>query len=213
MADAGGGPWALTLHFRGFPSDTLLRPTPGPTDPLRASIFNSLKEAACVCSGSAVGLMGMPSAAADVLWAAARAGDAAAAWAAGSGLGLDSTPRGSRPAAIPLRLSVDFGGGAVAHASRPAEVGASDAPHSLADALLAALPDPPGGEDGAWSVVAAEEGIQPALCLHGTPVPVLACGVRPPLGAPLAWVHASLAACDRFLYVSVRAGEGVWRRG
>lgn len=50
-------PWRLVIHFRSFPDRTL--PTYSGEAGLRAAFFNSLKEAACICRGSAQRVMEM----------------------------------------------------------------------------------------------------------------------------------------------------------
>jgi hypothetical protein len=56
-APSGELPWRLTIHFRAFPDRML--PTYSGEAGLRAAFFNSLKEAACICRGSAQRVMEM----------------------------------------------------------------------------------------------------------------------------------------------------------
>ena len=148
------------------------------------------------------------------MWGAAAVGDAEGAWVGTAAMlaGGGGGGKAVAAAAVPLRLFVVFGGASAApvtYTSRPVPA----AGRSLGEALLDALPSPPGGGDAAataWSLVSADggggdSGGAPALALGGTPVAaVLASSVPAPLAAPAAWAHAALAAPDRFLYVVVR---------
>jgi len=196
-------PWSLTVHFRAFPSDALIR-WPGP-DPGRSAFVNSLKEAACAAAGSAAGILSAPVPDRDAVWAAADRGDADAAWTATSAMlaeGGGGAGGGSdRAACVPVRLFVCFGcgggggGGKVTYTSRPVP----GAGRTLGEAVLDALPRDAAG----WALAGGGS----SLTLGGAPVAgVLSCGVPAPLGAPAAWAHAALAAPDRFLYVVVRVG-------
>jgi hypothetical protein len=195
-------PWPLTIHFRAFPADALIR-WPGP-DPGRSSFFNALKEAACAATGSAAGILSAPVPDRDAVWAAAEQGDADGAWSATSRMLVVG---GERETCVPLRLFVCFGAGkergVMTYTSRPVP----SANRTLGEALLDALPTPPPGDGeaaAAWSLAWAGEGTTTRLALGGTPVAaVLASSVPAPLSSPAAWAHAALAAPDRFLYVVV----------
>ena len=118
-------PWPLTIHFRAFPSDALIR-WPGP-DTGRSCFFNDLKEAACASEGAAGGILSAPVPDRDAVWAAAVRGDAEGAWAATAPMlvgGGGGGGGGGGKACIPLRLFVCFAGGkeggaATTYTSRP----------------------------------------------------------------------------------------------
>lgn len=101
---------------------------------------------------------------------------------------------------------------------------------TLGQALLQALPKLLGGGGGgadsgtpAWTFDPSSSGSGGGLLLRGKSAKVLVAGLEVGaaakagpdessplpllLAAPLAWVHARLAACDQFLYVVVRAPE------
>lgn len=71
-APGGELPWQLTLHFRGFPDRQL--PAYGGEAALRGAFFNSLKEAAHICRGSAQRVMEMAAGAQEDLWRQVLAG-------------------------------------------------------------------------------------------------------------------------------------------
>jgi len=106
----------------------------------------------------------------------------------------------------------DGRGGGTPGAARASAAGAaggngSDAPSGAGGTEA----DPRGGAAGgaqpadAGARSAAAPGAQPAPALRvgGRAVDVLVGGVRAPLEAPLAWLHAALAHADHFLYVVV----------
>eukprot|EP00887_Chlorella_sp_A99_P005378 scaffold1.g5378.t1 len=141
--EAGGAPWRLTLHFRGYPV-AQLPPYDGPPA-LRAAFFNALKEAAFVVRGSAARVMEMSGGAQADLWAAALAGALGPYAQIVQALQLSPVARRGRPPCVPLRLFVRRGGrGAyltsyedISYTSRPAEAQAADGSLvSLRQALL-----------------------------------------------------------------------------
>jgi len=64
-------PWAITVHFRDFPSDVLLRCDEEET--ARSGFMNSLKEATYIATGSTRTIMGLTTNELDSLWDSVRA--------------------------------------------------------------------------------------------------------------------------------------------
>ena len=192
---AADGPWRLTLRFRAYPAYApSLLPWHGP-HPDRASFFNAAKEAAaCVAGGGAARLTALAPGAADALWAAAEAGDAAAAADAFADAGV-----GAATDRVPLRVVLAARGRVAAALSAPAHARAS-----LADAVLALLAQSGASDDREWALADG------TLTRRGRAVRVRAAGVDAPLGSPLAPLHAALRAPDGFLYVDLMAEGGGW---
>jgi autophagy-related protein 5 len=110
-APSGELPWRLTIHFRAFPDRML--PTYSGEAGLRAAFFNSLKEAACICRGSAQRVMEMAAGAQEDLWRHVMGSSLQPYRQILSSLQLAPVAlRGRRPA-VPLRLLIrrDDGGG------------------------------------------------------------------------------------------------------
>ncbi|CAL8471512.1 g11054 [Coccomyxa elongata] len=152
LASENEQPWHLTVHFRSFPSDTLLRWDGDIT--LRAAFFNSLKEAAYICQGSARSVMDMALQAQNDLWSAVTAGDAEQYASISSSLNMSPKARGERRPSVPLRLYVRHTHGgymaslnsATQYTSRPVEtVTESGRSRTLQEVLLALLSDLGGG--------------------------------------------------------------------
>lgn len=148
LASENKQPWRLTVHFRSFPSDTLLRWDGDVT--LRAAFFNSLKEAAYICQGSARSVMDMALQAQNDLWSAVTAGDAEQYASVSSSLNMVPKARGDRRPSVPLRLYVRHSHGgymaslnsATQYTSRPVEtVTESGRSRTLQEVLHALLSD------------------------------------------------------------------------
>ncbi|PSC68877.1 autophagy 5 [Micractinium conductrix] len=139
-------PWHLTLHFRGFPDRSL--PAYGGEVALRGAFFNSLKEAAHICRGSAQRVMEMAGGAQEDLWRQVLASQLAQFRRITAPLQLaPAAGRGRLVAAVPLRVYLRRDGGGylssyedIDYTSRPAPAQAADgSPVSLRQALLALL--------------------------------------------------------------------------
>lgn len=126
-----------------------------------------------------------------------------------------SSPEGGGSADSAAAADGGSGGGGAPEAARTSAAGAaggngSDAPSGAgsmeADSQAAAAAGARPADAGARGAAApGAPGAQPAPALRvgGRPVDVLVGGVRAPLEAPLAWLHAALAHADHFLYVVV----------
>ncbi len=99
----------LQIHFRDFPSDTLLA-WEGSQSLLQAYL-NSLKEAAVICSGNAAAILQMTQQSQQSLWTSVEAADLPAYQRVVSSLQLTPKARGSRSATVPVRLQLRNGSG------------------------------------------------------------------------------------------------------
>ena len=92
----------LQIHFRDFPSDTLL--SWEGSQPLLQAYLNSLKEAAVICSGNAASILQMSQQSQQNLWQSVETADLASFQRVASSLQLTPKARGSRSASVPVRL-------------------------------------------------------------------------------------------------------------
>ena len=209
LAREGEAPWALTLHVRAFPSGSL--PAYGGEAALKASFFNSLKEAAFITRGSSLRVMEMTPGSQEDLWQAALKGDLPTYRDVLGGLQLapaDRGPRG-RPC-VPLRLYVRPGGRGyptgyegITYTSRPAEAQRADGSFvTLREALLplvaASLGGGGAGAVGGRNSQAGEQPASPGPAAVQEPADVAQSlegqqqqGGEPP-GQQLAWAEARM---------------------
>ena len=99
----------LQIHFRDFPSDTLLAWEGSHS--LLQTYLNSLKEAAVICSGNAAAILQMSQQSQQNLWTSVEAADLSAYQRVASSLQLSPKAKGSRPAMIPVRLHIQRSSG------------------------------------------------------------------------------------------------------
>jgi len=104
-------PWVMLLqiHFRDFPSDTLL--TWEGSHSLLQTYLNSLKEAAVICSGNAAAILQMSQQSQQNLWTSVEAADLSAYQRVASSLQISPKAKGSRPAMVPVRLHIQRSSG------------------------------------------------------------------------------------------------------
>ena len=99
----------VQIHFRDFPSDTLLAWEGSHS--LLQTYLNSLKEAAVICSGNAAAILQMSQQSQQSLWTSVEAADLNAYQRVASSLQLSPKAKGSRPAMIPVRLHIQRSSG------------------------------------------------------------------------------------------------------
>lgn len=99
----------VQIHFRDFPSDTLLAWEGSHS--LLQTYLNSLKEAAVICSGNAAAILQMSQQSQQNLWTSVEAADLNAYQRVASSLQLSPKAKGSRPAMIPVRLHIQRSSG------------------------------------------------------------------------------------------------------
>ncbi len=99
----------LQIHFRDFPSDTLL--SWEGSHSLLQTYLNSLKEAAVICSGNAAAILQMSQQSQQNLWTSVESADLSAYQRVASSLQLAPKAKGSRPAMIPVRLHIQRSAG------------------------------------------------------------------------------------------------------
>ena len=195
-------PWPLTLHVRNYPAPTLV-PCDGEAS-LRGALLNSLKEAACVCTGSAHGVHTMSSGARDDLWAAVAGADVPLYRRVLGSLQLERGAREGGPW-VPVRLFVRSDGGGylssytgIRSTSRPlAALNPDRTPATLRGALLPLLaPCVPGAAPPSAADVEARV------------ARVYVAGASPPLDCSLEELHRESHAPDYFLYIVVHLLPG-----
>lgn len=225
--------WNVTIHFRDFPSDTLLA-WEGSHSTLQ-TYLNSLKEAAVICSGNAAAILQMSQQSQQNLWTSVEAADLSAYQRVASSLQLSPKAKGSRPAMIPVRLHIQRSSGdymssyeSVEYTSRPVSAASNGQETSLLQTLQQILPQcfQPNSqqevqsskqatietqEDQESSVQAGTSSSPDTALMHSSQqrssdqYSVLVAGIKPPLQTPLVWLHAALHAPDLFLYITVIA--------
>lgn len=139
-------PWALTIHFRGYPSSDLL-PWTGP-ESLRAAFINSLKEAAYIHAGSSAAVMGMASATQNDLWKSIEDSNFGQYYRISESMGMTSGKQEKRRHSLPVRVFIRNGQGSASKAdslqytSRPLAAAREDlSQKSLGEALEDLLPE------------------------------------------------------------------------
>lgn len=182
-------PWHLVIHYRACPTDQLL---PWCLEVGQSTFVNSLKEASVICTGNASRVTNMTSAA---------QADMHQGVAAGNGQHLAATLKqlgfGAASTRVPVRVLVTTSGDFVGEHHREtislplAAFAADGQPATLVQALRQLLPQ---------HISDCASGSQSSLAS----MQVWVAGTRPSLLLPLGWLHARMAAADRFLYVVVK---------
>lgn len=183
-------PWHITLHFRNYPSKTIVPYIDDTT--LKQCFRNSLKEAAYICQGMAgvQRIMGMTQGSQDEYWRAVIQANRDQYTKVIKSLALRPIPfRGNRAPSIPARIyTMDTAPGAflssydgIYMTSRPLPIVNEDnSPVTLRNAL-----------EKIFDMVNIDDAL------------ILVAGVQPPCDAPLVWLHDMLCCADHFLYIVI----------
>ncbi|RKO87966.1 autophagy protein Apg5-domain-containing protein, partial [Blyttiomyces helicus] len=174
-------PWEVTVRFRGFPADKLIRVQSSMTvDAPQDHFMAMIKEADYLRSGSIKKVMSLSKQDQTALWSGISSNDYEGFWAVNTRL---ITTDGA-PKSVPVRIYV-VGRSVVQEPVAPFE--SSSPANTLSDALARLLPSlfQP-------STPTASPPPSPLTLLHGVPAP---------LDAPLLWLSQNCAYPDNFLHI------------
>ncbi|KAG6623658.1 Autophagy protein 5 [Phytophthora cinnamomi] len=176
-------PWALTVHFLGFPGDVLL-----PCDneqSVESHFMHSLKQATFLRMGSTKAVMALPEAQQTQIWTSISQNDYEGYREATRELHLDGGVDASALRHLPLRVHLD-NAPAIQMPIAPLQNGREK---TLQEVLHYLLPDLFPSD-----VVSDTDAHQFQLVVHGIPVPAHVSIVE---------LYRSLSYADGFLYVAV----------
>jgi len=169
----GSLPWVVTVHFRNFPSDKLIRLSG--EEALKSHFFNMVKQTETVKCGTTKRIMNMSKMDTDQLWEGYITHNYQKFWTVNAQLAA-SDPSSTR--GVPFRIYLLNDAPLIQKIVSP--LNSSGQPETLEGLLRECVPH-----------ANPETASKSRLLLHG---------ISPPLNTPLAWLSENMSYPDNFLH-------------